>query len=250
MVNDAPSSASINVLTDRIETKRPGTRDLRLENLQLRQRLNTMEDAAERHAVMLREADHRIKNSLQLVSSLMSLQARRETSEAARDALLLAAARVGSIGSIHDALQVSIGDGLIDLGGALGLACASLQKMAGDVDHIHVGVDTVSLRVPVAQAQPLILAVNELVVNALRHAFPGRDSGLIQVSLTHDDGRLRITVADNGVGLPSDYTHGQGYGMSLVNMMMKQAGAILRTEAGAGSCFTVEAPIAAALHVV
>ena len=115
MVNDAPSSASINVLTDRIETKRPSTRDLRLENLQLRQRLNTVEDAAERHAVMLREADHRIKNSLQLVSSLMSLQARRETSEAARDALLLAAARVGSIGSIHDALQVSIGDGLIDL---------------------------------------------------------------------------------------------------------------------------------------
>lgn len=250
MVHDTLSSASINVLKDRVEAKRAGTRDLRLEVLELRQRLKVMEDGAARHAIMLREADHRIKNSLQLVSSLMSLQARRETSEAARKALFLAAARVGSIGSIHDALQISIGDGLIDLGGALGLACASLQKMAGDVDHIHVGVDTVSLRVPVAQAQPLILAVNELVVNALRHAFPGRDSGLIQVSLTHDDDRLRITVADNGIGLPSDYTHGHGYGMSLVKMMMKQAGAVLRTEAGTGSCFTIEAPLATALHAV
>jgi two-component sensor histidine kinase len=248
MVYDTLGSASMNVLGDRVEAKRAGARDLRLEVLELRQRLKTMEDAAAGHAIMLREADHRIKNSLQLVSSLMNLQARRETSQAARNALSLAAARVGSIGAIHDALQGSAGDGLIDLGGALGLACASLQTMAGDVGHIAIAVETQSIKAPITQAQPLILAVNELVVNALRHAFPGRDSGLVQVSLTHDDDNLRIRVQDDGVGLPPGYADGHGYGMSLVKMMMEQAGAVLRTEACPGSCFTIEASLAPASH--
>jgi two-component sensor histidine kinase len=248
MVSDTFGIATVSALQDRNGTRRIAARDLRLEVLEMRQRLKAMEDAAARNVVMRREADHRIKNSLQLVSSLMNLQARRETSTAARDALLLAATRVSSIGSIHDALQVSVDSGLIDLGGALGLACASLQRMAGDAGHIGVAVDTVSLPVSVTQAQPLILAVNELVVNALRHAFPGRDSGLIQVSLTQDGDRLQITVADDGVGLPADYANSHGYGMSLVTMMMKQAGADLRAESRNGSCFTIDAPIAPAFH--
>lgn len=246
MVNDTFGNATVSELKDRNGSRSVAVRDLRLEVLEMRQRLKAMEDAAARNVVMLREADHRIKNSLQLVSSLMNLQARRETSTAARDALLLAATRVSSIGSIHDALQISVGGGLIDLGGALGLACASLQRMAGDVGHIDVAVETVSLPVSVTQAQPLILAVNELVVNALRHAFPGRDHGLIQVSLTRDGNRLHITVADDGVGLPADYADGNGYGMSLVTMMMKQADATLRAESRDGSCFTIDAPIAPA----
>lgn len=246
MVNDAFDIATVNELKDRNRSGRVAARDLRLEVLEMRQRLKAMEDAAARNVVMLREADHRIKNSLQLVSSLMNLQARRETSTAARDALHLAATRVSSIGSIHDALQVSAGGGLIDLGGALGLACASLQRMAGDAGHIDVAVETMSLPMSVTQAQPLILAVNELVVNALRHAFPGRDHGRIQVSLTRDGNRLHITVADDGVGLAADYANGHGYGMSLVTMMIKQAGATLRAESRDGSCFTIDAPLAPA----
>ncbi len=250
MGNDGLNYAAISIspAIDRAGFRRISTRNLRLEILDLRRRLKISEDAVEQNAVMLREGDHRIKNSLQLVSSLISLQARRETSAAVRDALLVAAARVGSVASIHDALHKSAGDGYVDLGEALRVSCMSLQTMSGDTGHMEIIVDTESLKAPVAQAQPLILAVNELVVNALRHAFHGRDVGSVRVNLSHDDQHLRITVTDDGTGLPADCSGGHGYGMTLVNMMMKQIGADLQVETGAGTRFTICAPIAAELH--
>jgi two-component sensor histidine kinase len=250
MIKDYPNAATSGLLKDRPPARWSTSRNLRMEILDLQKRLKASEEAAAVHAVMFREGDHRIKNSLQLVASLISLQARRETNVAVREALLAAASRVGSVASIHDALQESLGDGLIDIGLALRMTCASLRTMAGDPGHIDLAVDIESLRIPVAQAQPLILAVNELVVNALRHAFPERDRGLVQVSLSHDGGYLRITVADDGIGLPANYADGHGYGMSLVNIMMKQAGADLHAETRAGSRFTIQAPISPAFRAV
>lgn len=175
------------------------TRDLRLEILDLRQRLKQAEDLASRHAVMLREGDHRIKNSLQIVASLMTLQAARENSASIRDALNGAAARVRSVAGIHDALQGTTGADTVDLGRVLHTMCASLQDMAVTKGNITIA-NVQLLRAPVALAQPIALAVNELAVNALRHAFPGRNAGAIQVSLARLDDAVCITVADNGVG--------------------------------------------------
>jgi two-component sensor histidine kinase len=192
---------------------------------------------------MLREADHRIKNSLQIVSSLMTLQASRETSTAVRDALTGAAARVRSIAGIHDALQGKIGEDTVDLGAVLGIMCTSLQVMAGDEDHISVITSVQELLVPVAFAQPIVLAVNELVVNALRHAFKGRDAGMVWVNLARDSEGVCITVTDNGIGLPDNYAAGQGYGLRLVTMMTKQVEGDLRIESRAGACFTIRAQL-------
>jgi two-component system, sensor histidine kinase PdtaS len=243
-----PVGALISVLKNEVGTKRPAARDLRLEVLDLRLRLKLSEEALARHTVMLREGDHRIKNSLQLVVSLMRLQARSETSTVARDALNSAAARVGSVASIHDALQENVGVGFVDLGLALQTACESLQTMAGDAGKIDIAAETEMLKVPAAQARPLVLVVNELAVNALRHAFPGRDTGSVRIGLSHDDTHLRITVTDDGVGLPADYASGRGYGMKLVNMLITQAGAVLKAERNSGTRFTICAPIDAQLH--
>ncbi len=250
MGNEGLNQTIFSTPADGTATAWTETRKLRLEIQELRRRLKASDDAAAQNAVLLREGDHRIKNSLQLVSSLMSLQARRESSAAVRDALLVAAARVGSVASIHDALHRNGGNGLVDLGEALRVACASLQIMAGDTGHVDIAVGIESLKVPVAQAQPLILAVNELVVNALRHAFHGRETGSVRVSLSHDDKHLRITVADDGAGLSAGRTNGHGYGMTLVNMMMKQIGAELQAETRAGTCFTIHAPLVPAIHTL
>lgn len=243
MENTTNDGASVSVLGDQVGAKRPAARDLRLEVLDLRLRLKLSEDAVARQTVMLREGDHRIKNSLQLVASLIRLQARSEATSDARDALNAAAARVGSVASIHDALQENVGDGFVDLGQALRTACESLQTMAGDAGTLDITAEIEVLKVPAAQARPLVLVVNELVVNALRHAFIGRDAGTIRISLSHDDTHLRITVSDNGIGLPDGYASGQGYGMKLVNMLIKQAGAVLHAEQNAGTRFTICAAI-------
>ncbi len=224
-------------------------RDLRLEILDLRERLKESEDIRLRHVVMLREGDHRIKNSLQIVASLMVLQAAREDSASVCDALKGAAARVRSVAVIHDALQGTTGADTVDLGRVLETMCVSLQEMAGDEGRISVVANIQSLRVPVALAQPLALAVNELAVNALRHAFPGRNTGAVQVGLARTGDDVCITVADNGVGVPENYAAGQGYGMKLVAMVIKQIGGDLQMGNEGGTQFIVRAPLGSSLAV-
>jgi len=243
MSSDVSNCMSIVVADSSVGAKRAPIRDLRLEILQLRRQLKASETAALKHAVTLREGDHRIKNSLQLVASLMRLQARRESSGPVRTALRTAAARVSNVAGIHDALQKTRGLDRVDLGATLRKMCASLQAMAGDTDNIQVVVDAEKLEIPVAVAQPITLAVNELVVNALRHAFPDTSNGSVRVGLRRTDTGLSITVADNGIGLPLNHSSGQGYGTSLVGMMVKQIGGTLETESVAGSRFTIHAPL-------
>lgn len=193
---------------------------------------------------MLREGDHRIKNSLQLVASMMRLQARREPAGSARAALLAAAARVGSVAGIHDALQATQGADLVDLGATLRNMGTSLQAMAGDEGMIQVIVDAEKIEMPVAHAQPITLAVNELVVNALRHAFPDRERGSVRIVLRNTKSGVTVSVVDDGIGLPQSFTVGQGYGTALVGKMMKQIGGKLETESKGGARFTIHAPLA------
>ncbi len=246
MSNDIVNCTLIGRPYGRVDLKRAPIRDLRLEVLQLRGQLKDCEVEAARHLVMLREGDHRIKNSLQLVASLMRLQAKRERSGPARAALSAAAARVSSVAGIHDALQETRGHDRVDLGATLCKMCASLQAMAGDNGHIDVVVDAEALEVPLALGQPIALAVSELVVNALRHAFPDGDNGSVRISLRRTDAGITISVADDGIGLPPDHAAAQGYGMALVGMMMKQIGGRLQTESRIGTKFTIHAPLPAA----
>lgn len=217
--------------------------DLRLEIARLRHSLARSEAVAARHATLLREGDHRIKNSLQIVAGLMRVQARRE-SGSAREAFVSAVARIQSIARIHDALQASQGQDVVDIGAALETMCKSLQEMAGHPLGVTVRVSVEPIQAPVTLAQPLVLAVNELVVNALRHAFPDNRSGTIEVNVAQIDGDLRVVVADDGCGLPADHVEGRGYGMRLVRMMTTQIGGSLQIESGAGTRFTLTAPAA------
>jgi two-component system, sensor histidine kinase PdtaS len=242
IVKNRVATMSLNNGSERIESKLSTARGLRSENVQLRHALMLAQEAASRCAIMLREADHRIKNSLQIVSSLMHLQADREQNLTARAALVTAATRIQSVARMHDALQASGGEDTVDLGAILEKMCESLHAMAADPLGVDVQVSAGAVRLPVAIAQPIVLAVNELVVNALRHAFPDGRAGVIHVSFASAGGQLRIVVADNGVGLPAGHAEGHGYGMKLVRMSASQIGGLLSVESEAGTRVTLVAP--------
>jgi two-component sensor histidine kinase len=244
MLKDVSNSTKASFFSIPADAAQAPMRDLRLEILKLRSQLRDAEQLSLQHAVMLREGDHRIKNSLQLVASMMRLQAKQESSAPVSNALYAAAARIGSVASIHDALQASEGTGLVDLGATLRKLCASLQAMAGDKDHIQVVVDAEEFQVPAATAQSVVLAVNELVANALRHAFFERDKGKVDVSLRRTDSGMTICVADDGIGLPDGHDATPGYGTALVRMMVRQLGGTLVMESKSGACFTILAPLA------
>lgn len=244
MANDVSSFSTVGVLNSPTDAgQAPGRDPLRMEILRLRRQLKDADKLSLQHAAMLREGNHRIKNSLQLVASLMRLQARQESSAPAREALRAAAARMSSVAGIHDALQATEGNGPINLGATLRKLCISLQTMAGDTDHIEVVVDSDEVEIPVALAQRVVLAVNELVSNALRHAFFEREKGTVSVSLRRTDTGMTICVADDGIGLPPHHPATEGYGTTLVRMMVKQLGGTLLMETRSGACFTILAPL-------
>ena len=215
---------------------------LRDENTRLRQMLKTADEAASRYSTLLREGNHRIKNSLQIVASLITMQARREPSLTARDALRTASSRIMSVARMHDALQESGGDDVVNLGEILNAMCASLNSMGGDSLGVAVVVEAQPIKAPVLYAQPIVLAVNELVVNALRHGFPDGRTGSITIKLWASRGQVHVLVADDGVGLPPGHAEGQGYGMKLVRMMTTQLSGDIHVFSGAGTRISLVFP--------
>lgn len=191
----------------------------------------------------LREADHRIKNSLQIVSSGLGLQARRETNAATRAALQTAAARICAIARIHDALQLSTDTDKMDLGATVETMCRSLDELSGPERNIRIVADVAPVMSSTELAQSVVLAINELVINALRHAFPEGRGGEVLVEVKQIGVDVCVSVSDNGVGLPPAYVQSNGYGLSLVRMLTSRLGGVLTVECSAGSRFTLSAPL-------
>lgn len=221
--------------------------ELLRENDRLRASLRVAEDTAARHAVMLREGDHRIKNSLQILSTLLRMQASREQSAPAAASICTAVSRIHAIARIHESLQLGGGGEEVALEDVLRDICGAMQVMAGEAHGITIKVTAGRIRAPTVIAQPVVLAVNELVLNSLRHGFPDGRIGVVEIIAAELNGELRVTVADDGVGLPSGYDDGAGYGMRLVRMMVEQISGDLHVASSGGAAFMISVPMAGAL---
>ena len=119
----------------------------------------------------------------------------------------------------------------------------ALREMAAHPCRIEVVINAERIMTPVSLALPIMLAVNELVVNALRHACPDGRAGSVMIQATALEREICITVADNGVGLPPGYSEGRGYGMKLVRAMVEQIDGELYARSRNGASFTIFAPI-------
>ena len=217
---------------------------LTAENARLNELCEQHKAMEERYELMLREGDHRIKNSLQVVASLLGMQARRASNASTRNVLHAAAARVQTVARIHDALQLNnASNDVVDLGALVEKMCASLQEMTGGSDAVQIIVHASPIKMALDLAQPIVLAVNELIINALRHAFPQERNGSVTITVAESNGQLKIQVADDGDGLPDNYAAGQGYGMRLVKAMIAKVGGSLDAQNAGGARFTLTAPL-------
>lgn len=219
-------------------------RSLMLENARLSALCQQHNTVAELYQITLREADHRIKNSLQIVASQLGIQARRASDASTRSALQVAAARIQTVARIHDALQLNKGSKeIVDLGALIETMCSSLQEMTGASATVQIVVHAPAIQAPLSLAQPIALAVNELVINALRHAFPRERIGSVAITVSKGDGQVKIRVVDDGDGLPDNYAASHGYGMRLVEAMIAKVGGTLDIQNTGGACFTLTAPL-------
>jgi hypothetical protein len=195
----------------------------------------------EEKKLLLREVHHRVKNNLQVISSMIRLQARTMTDESAKNSLAVLDGRVSAIAMVHEYLHRSPNLACIaakDHFRSVVVPILSYQApQAGnlslnmDVENIFWGIDT---------AIPVGLIVNELVTNAAKHAFPDGRGGEIGVSLRSiDDGMFELTVADNGVGLPEDVNlpTSKTLGLNLVSLFAEQIGAEVEVNRERGTGF-------------
>lgn len=182
------------------------------------------ETLLEEKDVLLAEVNHRVKNSLQLVVSALSLQSRRLKDPATKAAFDQAISRVRAITSVHERLYKSENPLVVEMK-------AYLEGLADDLavtpemrDRMNVDVDGVSMKTE--RAIPLAIIVNELITNCLKYAYPADRPGPIVLSLLErDDGMLELTVADEGVGMLNKEETGGGLGTKLVATMASQLGA-------------------------
>jgi two-component sensor histidine kinase len=185
--------------------------------------------------LFLAEFDHRMKNNFAIVAGLLDLQKRRASEPATAAALETAQMRVDSIARAHRHLYRGTGQpGTVEIRDYLTDLCAALAESLFLQGGITLACDSDEAAVPRDRAVSIGLVVNELVTNAAKHAFAGRDLGTIIVTLRNrTEGGWRVTVADDGVGMPKDAAlpeKGNGLGSRLVEAFARQAGGTLSTE--------------------
>jgi two-component sensor histidine kinase len=168
------------------------------------------------------EVDHRVKNSLQSLSSLSRLQARAATSDGVRAAFEMMERRIQTVSMLHEQLYKTEAGSRIDLGEYV----RNVGNFLGDVapDNISVETDVETVTVSSREAASVGILLNELAANALKHAFPEERPGTIRFSLRRlDDGRISVGCTDDGVGLTEAKTNG-GLGMKIAEAISSQLG--------------------------
>ncbi len=192
---------------------------------------------------LLQEVHHRVKNNLQIVSSLLNLQSRDYTDPALRTAFAESQQRIRSMALIHEMLYQTEDLAEIDFGAYLRTLVPALIRSyathSGRVSH-EITADTIFVRTETAV--PLGLIVNELITNSLKHAFPDKRAGRIFIEFRHAGGAtFSLTVRDDGVGLPEGFAMEKTttLGLRIVGMMAGQLSAQLEAQSPEGASFTL-----------
>jgi two-component sensor histidine kinase len=189
------------------------------EEAQIRESLHEKE-------ILLKEIHHRVKNNLQVVSSLLSLQAGQTADETALTMLNDSRNRVRAMALIHERLYRSSDLARIDFAEYIQGLTRYLVPAYEPADHLTFTIQADGVWLSLDSAVQCGLIINELVSNALKHAFPNGRRGHVEVSATADRNQIRLVVADDGVGIPSgkDPLSGDTLGMQLVHSLVGQLG--------------------------
>ena len=198
--------------------------------------------ALERQRVLLREINHRVKNSLGLVSSMLAMQARTSRSAAIKSNLEEAASRVTTIARAHERLYQTSDFEQLDIGAYLKDVCADLPSASESKIQIEA---LTGIKISTDRAVSLALIMVELVTNALKYAYPAA-GGPIWVALSRSGDNLILSVKDEGAGLPEgfDARRSKGLGMRIVQTLAEQLGAEVEVpRRPRGADFVVRMPI-------
>ncbi|WP_423821053.1 histidine kinase dimerization/phosphoacceptor domain -containing protein [Salinisphaera sp. SPP-AMP-43] len=188
---------------------------------------------------LLDELNHRVKNNLQVVSNLLSIETSRLDDPEARRRFRAVRNRVTTLGQLHQYLYRSGRARDIDFGQYLEELCANLHAFyASEQAGINIETDAEPVHADLDRAIPLALIVNELIANSTKHAFPEGESGTVRVTLRNESGYLTLVVADDGRGALDNGAGGEG--RELVTELARQIDADIQTRVDQGMTITIK----------
>jgi two-component sensor histidine kinase len=204
----------------------------------------------------IREIHHRVKNNLQTIAALLRLQGRRLITSEAQDAIQESERRIRSIAIVHETLSRDTAD-VVDFAEIIGPLVRIVEETVSTPElRLRFDVDGDAGRLPGEVATPLAVALNELMQNAVDHAFPidegGTSEGHVRVRVRRGEGELAIDVIDDGVGLPPDFTleSSRGLGLSIVQgLVTSELGGSLELHDDGGTRVSLRVPLRPAERV-
>ncbi len=207
---------------------------LRALNQKVNRKNNAITEALQERELLLREIHHRVKNNLQIVSSLLSLQSRGNPDSPAAAALIEGRTRVESMALIHQDLYQDNSLLTVDLKNYISRLCQNLFStyQVGD-NQIALSLDISPVKLDVSTLIPIGLILNELITNALKYAFPNNRKGQIEVKLREAGDSLQLVVKDNGVGIM--HKSNTGLGHRLVEAFAKKLAAQITVDNSSGT---------------
>ncbi len=198
-----------------------------------------LHEAVDLKSTLIKEIHHRVKNNLQIVMSLLSIQANQVKDQVARDALLQAQTRINALALVHRILNELESQSTLDLQQLLEELCRQIAEGIG-AENVRVQVEVPSRVVTGNVAVALALFTVEAITNIFKHAFPGQAAGVIRVRMDAlDDGRLRLSIADDGIGFVDGEAH-KSVGSRLIKTFGLQLGGISQVRSVAGEGTVVE----------
>ncbi|MEL6358101.1 MAG: sensor histidine kinase, partial [Bacteroidota bacterium] len=204
------------------------------------QRSKLLEAKNQENELLLKEIHHRVKNNLEMVSSLLKLQAVKTKDASAKEVMQASQNRVQSMGIIHQKLYQGEKLASVEMLDYFQNLSENIIDAFGAHDQVAIRYDMKPLEVDVDTAVPIGLIVNELLTNSMKYAFPEGKKGEIALSLKETEpNRLHLVVADNGVGKLGDTPiKGTGFGSQLVQLLTIQLQGTMQTDYQKGTKFS------------
>jgi PAS domain S-box-containing protein len=210
--------------------------------LQQKRGRDQLRSSLDEKEVLLKEIHHRVKNNLQVVSSLLNLQSGYVRDQSDVEMFRESQNRIRSMALIHEKLYQSGNVSLVDFPQyARSLATTLFRSYRSDESNVSLEVDFGDVSLGIDAAVPCGLIINELLSNALKHAFPAGRGGKVTLGLRAQGGMMRLTVKDDGIGFPRglDLTRPESLGLQLVNTLVAQIGGVLEVDRSNGTEFRI-----------
>jgi len=205
--------------------------------------IDNLKSSVNEKKILIKEIHHRVKNNMQIISSLLSLQSQhlKDDEEVALDVLKESQNRVKSMAMIHEKLYQSKDFTHIKFEEYVQRLVSDLFYSYSTIQNVNFKVEVDDVDLNMETAVPCGLIISELFSNSLKYAFPHGREGEVYVSIKKDHGEYRMVISDNGIGIPMDFDfeHAESLGLQLVNSLTKQLDGEIKLDRSHGTKFII-----------